>query len=83
MMKIFFHTRTDGKADWDNRPIELLDVARLPTVGEYICLENESADWHLVQMVVHVAFQADYMAEVYCVKVNHMEAHRRAGIIAP
>lgn len=77
-MNVFFHTRTAGKRNWDNRGIRLLDFGRLPVVGEYISLGNDTNDWHRVELVVHVAFPADYVAELYCIAVNHMEATNRA-----
>lgn len=74
--KVFFHTRTEGSFDWDNRPMPLSVLVRLPEVGEYISLGNDTPDWHRVVRVVHVAFPADYIAEVFCVRVNNLEAMR-------
>ena len=39
---------------------------------------NETTGWDLVELVVHVAFPADFVAEVYCVAVNHMDAKKAA-----
>lgn len=77
-MNVFFHTRTAGRRDWDNRGIQLLDFGRLPVVREYISLGNDTTDWHRVELVVHVAFQADHMAEIYCVAENHLEALKQS-----
>ena len=64
--------------NWDNRRIRLLDFGRLPIVGEYISMGNDTNDWHRVELVVHVAFEADYMAEIYCVAVNHMDVIKQS-----
>lgn len=77
-MNVFFHTRTAGQRNWDNREIGLLDFGRLPVVGEFISVGNQTPDWHQVELVVHVAFPADFVAEVYCVAVNHLDAMKAA-----
>ena len=73
-MKIFFHTRLSEKHSWKNSGIELRNFSRLPAVGEFICVEDGSSEWHRVELVVHVAFEADYVAEVYCMTVDHLQA---------
>jgi hypothetical protein len=71
MVKIFFHTRTSGKKDWDNRELEF---SRVPSVGEYVCLETTDENYHQVELVVHTPFHCPYDAEVFAVAENHMEA---------
>lgn len=79
-MKVFLHTRSQGKMDWKNESREL---ARLPVVGEFLVLDWNSP-WYQVQLVVHCPFEsADYEAEVYAVKVDHLEVQRRAFSDAP
>jgi hypothetical protein len=72
--KVFFHTRDEGHVDWENQSIPLSALARLPGVGEYISLGNDTPNWHRVVLVVHVTFPAEYVAEVFCVRVNHLDA---------
>lgn len=79
-MKVFLHTRSQGKRDWKN---ESREFGRLPVVGEYLALEWNSP-WYQVQLVVHCPFEsADYEAEVYAVEVDHLEAQSRAFNDAP
>jgi hypothetical protein len=77
-MKIFFHTRPPDKINWDNKGIGLSEFSRLPVVGEYISLGSNEPNWHRVALVVHIPFKADYVAEVFCVAVNGMEAMKEA-----
>lgn len=79
-MKVFLHTRSQGKIDWKN---ESREFGRLPVVGEFLALDWNSP-WYEVQLVVHCPFEsADYEAEVYAVKVDHLEVQRRAFSDAP
>ena len=77
-MKVLFHTRSVEKTDWEDQEIQLHDFGRLPILGDFICTESDASDWHRVALVVHVTFPADYMAEIFCVRVNHLEAMKEA-----
>jgi hypothetical protein len=66
--KVFLHTRSPGKADWDNG---LREFGRIPVIGEYVATDSMS-DWFQVELVVHCPFaDSDCEAEVYAVKVDH------------
>jgi len=71
MVKVFFHTRTSGKRDWIN---EKREFSRVPSVGEYVCLESKDENWHRIEIVVHTPFHCPFDAEVYAVAENHLEA---------
>ena len=73
-MKVFLHTRSQGKYDWEN---EFRDFARIPVVGEYLALYVTSP-WYQVQLVVHTPFKCDCEAEVYAVEVDHSEVKKQA-----
>jgi hypothetical protein len=68
--KIFFHTRGKGEAYPENVPMALSAFVRLPEVGEEITLGTGAHDLHRVERVVHVGFPADYIAEVFCERVE-------------
>jgi len=70
MVKIFFHTRTSGQRDWKN---EEREFSRVPSIGEYVCLESPHEDLHRIELVVHTPFHCPYDAEVYAVAENHLE----------
>ena len=73
-MRVFLHTRSQGKFDWKN---ESREFGRLPAVDEFVALDSNS-QWYQVQLVVHCVFEAEYEAEVYAVEINHSEALSRA-----
>jgi hypothetical protein len=75
--KVFLHTRLNENEQWENTSIELSALGRLPEVGENISIDNATEYWHRVDTVVHVAHPAEYIAEVYCTKVNHLDATKR------
>jgi hypothetical protein len=75
--KVFFHTRLDEIDQWENKSMELSALGRLPEVGEHISIDNATEYWHRVDTVVHVAHQAEYIAEVFCTKVNHLDAIKK------
>ena len=68
------HLRNPGQQDWDNSSREFL---RLPIVGEYLATDWNS-DWYRVELVVHCPFKAEYAAEVYAVKVDHLKEMEKA-----
>lgn len=75
-MKVFFHSRTEGKYDWVNRS---LDVEQVPAVGEYFNLGDSETDITHVQMVIHTPFPgADYQAEVFGIWISETDAMRKA-----
>ncbi|MEW6159003.1 MAG: hypothetical protein AB1813_16385 [Verrucomicrobiota bacterium] len=74
MNNVFLHTRSPGKMDWVNTPRQFL---RLPVVGEFVTTDSTS-DWYKVELVVHCAFEADFAAEVYAVKADHLQVIREA-----
>jgi len=73
-MKVFLHTRHQGKRDWNN---ESREFGRLPVVGEFVAPDWNS-EWYQVQLVLHCPFEAEYEAEIYAVEIDHIEAQRRA-----
>ena len=81
-MRFLIHTRGKEQPDWEDRPLELMDIVRLPVVGDYICL-GEQQIWHFVQMVVYAAPKSDYVAEIYCLQMCRNEALQRAGLMSP
>jgi hypothetical protein len=72
--KVFLHTRDHGQNNWTNNSY---NFARIPVVGEHLTTGIES-DWYEVQLVVHTPYPCDCDAEVYAVKVDHMEAQKAA-----
>lgn len=73
-MKVFFHSRTDGKFDWNNR---VLDVEQVPAVGEYFNLGDSDEYITRVEKVIHTPFEgADFQAEVYGVWITETDALR-------
>ena len=58
--------------NWSNSGREFL---RLPVVGEYVATSSSSS-WYRVELVVHCPFEAEYVAEVYAVEVDHMEVRK-------
>ncbi len=72
-MRVFLHTRSEGKTDWKN---ENRDFARIPNTGEHLSLSSDSP-WYEVQLVVHTPFDTDIEAEVYAVEVDHLEVMKR------
>lgn len=69
MAKVFLHTRETNQVEWSN---EVRDFARVPVPGEYLALDVTSP-WYRVGLVVHVPFPADWEAEVYAEKVDHLK----------
>ncbi len=73
-MKVFLHTRSEGKYDWNN---EYRDFAQIPNVGDYLAL-NSGSPWYLVQVIVYTPFPCDVEAEVYAVEVDHNVVKKQA-----
>lgn len=73
-LNVFFHTRSPGQRDWFN---ESRNFAKIPAVGEYVATATTSA-WFRVELVVHTPFPCEFDAEVYAVKVDHLEAIKSA-----
>ena len=57
---------------------DLRPLSRVPQVGEYVCL-GVSAEWHKVLHVVHCAFEAPCVAEVYVGRAVDPDAVRTPG----
>ena len=72
-MKVFVHLRTQGKHDWSNT---VHDFDRLPIVDEYVQIDDLT-EWYIVQIVVHCPFNEEWGAEIYAVKVNHLDELKR------
>lgn len=67
-MRVWLHTRSNGKFDWRN---EFRDFARIPVIGEYVAWDS-SSPWFEVQLVVHAPFKgSNCKAEVFAVEVDH------------
>ena len=75
MPKVFVHTRKAGQEQWEN---EEREFAQVPRVGEHFTTHTTSP-WYQVEIVVHIAFEADFVAEVFAVEVDHLEVHRRSA----
>lgn len=75
-MKVFLHTRSYGKVNWTNVGREF---GRLPVVGEYVALEDDSQQTlYRVLVVVHCPIEdAEYQAEVFAVKINPDDMHKQ------
>ena len=41
--------------------------------------EQGNSDWHRVDVICHVAFKADFVAEVYCTKTTLMDIMAMLG----
>jgi hypothetical protein len=52
-------------------------VSATSSVGEYLATATTS-DWYKVELVVHCPFEAEFAAEVYAVRVDHMEVMKEA-----
>jgi hypothetical protein len=68
-LNVFFHTRSAGQRDWFNEP---RTFAKIPSVGDYVATASDGP-WHRVELVVHTPFPCDFDAEVYAVKVDHLD----------
>jgi len=76
MANVFLHvTATPECPRWKNSPQEFL---RLPVVGEYIALSSTDNKLYKVVFVVHNAFECEYVAEVYAVRVDQQEEEKLA-----
>src|SRR4051794_33207224 len=69
-MRILIHSRTVGEFDCRKK---LVDLNRLPNMGEYIAAAIEdggSAEWHEVRLIVHIAGKSEWEAEVFCNRIG-------------
>lgn len=69
MKPIFLHLHNMGFKDWLNK---VSTFGRIPVEGEYLTIDYDS-DLYKVEMVIHTPFSEEMCAEVYAVKVNHIE----------
>ncbi|MEK4699722.1 hypothetical protein MKX47_08980 [Solibacillus sp. FSL R7-0668] len=69
MKPIFLHLHNMGFKDWLNK---VSTFERIPVEGEYLTIDYDS-DLYKVEMVIHTPFSEEMCAEVYAVKVNHIE----------
>lgn len=69
MAKIFVHTHEKGDSEWEN---DYYSFSRVPIEGEYFTLAS-NGEWYQIEMVVHTPFAKEIHAEIYGVKVDHME----------
>ena len=70
MNKVFLHIKNSiEEQNWTNLTRRFV---RLPIAGEYIAIEGDS-DWYKVKLVVHCAFSADYVAEIYAIKIDSFQ----------
>lgn len=74
MIKVFLHTRISENDNWENVSEEFV---ALPSVGEYLTLSSDS-EWYEVKIVLHTPFSRDYDAEVYAMRVDHLEVMKKA-----
>ncbi|KIV56439.1 hypothetical protein AM501_09805 [Aneurinibacillus migulanus] len=74
MIKVFLHTYISENDSWENVTKEFV---ALPSVGEYLTLSSVS-EWYEVKIVLHTQFSRDYDAEVYAIKVDHLEVMKKA-----
>ena len=75
-MRILIHSRTGGEFDWRKK---LVDLNRLPSIGEYIAAtmkDGGSGEWHEVRLVVHVADKSNWEAEVFCNRIGPEQAKK-------
>ena len=70
MANVFVHVKDSVDDLWTNQQMEF---DRIPGVGEYVVLKFDSP-WYEVHLVVHCPYEgAEYDAEIYAVRVNHLE----------
>jgi len=74
-MKVFLHTRDPKESECVN---QFLEFARIPVIGEHVAISSDSP-WFKVVVVVHTPFPCDCEAEVYAVKVEHLEVIKASG----
>ena len=67
-MRVFLHTRESKGSGWNNN--EMREFARVPAIGEYVALADDS-EWFEVVLVVHTPFECDCDAEVFAQSPRH------------
>ncbi|MEK3943526.1 hypothetical protein [Paenibacillus sp. FSL H3-0310] len=72
MINVFVHVHDEGESEWEN---ECHLFSRVPIEKEYFALSHDG-NWYEVEMVVHTPFDQEVQAEIYAVKVDHMEIKR-------
>ena len=77
MAKIFVHVRDNASEMWKNEPMVF---QRIPSVGEHVVLSATSA-WYRVETVVHCPYEgAEFDAELYAIKVDHLQVIAHAAV---
>ena len=69
MKSVFVHLKNDENKGMYNRHY---NFERIPVEGEYFALDVDG-EWYKVQLVVHTPNSGEMCAEIYAVKVNHIE----------
>ncbi|WP_211272843.1 hypothetical protein [Domibacillus antri] len=73
MKPVFLHLHSPSDHDWVNKYYEF---QRIPQQGEYVSVEVD-AEWYEIELVVHTPSSDQMSAEVYAVKVDHLEVSKR------
>ena len=73
---VFVHTKATAEDDWQN---EVLTFTRVPAVGEYFTTA-ETEPWYRITLVVHCPWDdAQFDAEAFAMRADHLEAIGAAG----
>ncbi|OME07875.1 hypothetical protein BSK64_06365 [Paenibacillus odorifer] len=69
MPKVFVHVHDAGDIEFEN---DYHSFSRIPVENEYFTLSHDG-DWYRVELIIHTPFDEEIEAEIYGVKVDHME----------